>query len=79
MTRLGRSAIHRFVGVLEMVGIALGGTQKTTDSLALAADNLVRRGKIEAVYADVLDGCEEARVKSLKDEPEVLHSITLVF
>ena len=47
MTRLGRGAIHRFVGALETVGIAPGGTQKTADSLALAADNLVLGAKLK--------------------------------
>ena len=47
MTRLGRSAIHRFVGVLEMVGVAPKGTQKTADSLAVAADNIVLGGKLK--------------------------------
>ena len=45
MTRLGRSAIHQFVGMLELVGFAPKGTQKTADSLARAADCLVDGGK----------------------------------
>jgi len=45
MTRIGRGLVHRFVGGLEMVGIAPKGTQKTADSLALAADNLVAGGR----------------------------------
>ncbi|KAG4411167.1 Delta(24)-sterol C-methyltransferase [Cadophora malorum] len=45
MTKWGRGITHRFVGVLEMVGIAPGGTQKTANSLALAADCLVAGGK----------------------------------
>ena len=43
--KLGRGAIHKFVGALEMVGVASKGTQKTADSLAVAADNLVAGGK----------------------------------
>jgi sterol 24-C-methyltransferase len=45
MTKLGRGLVHRFVGVLETVGIAAQGTQKTADSLALAADCLVAGAK----------------------------------
>ncbi|KAM3421101.1 Sterol 24-C-methyltransferase [Cercospora zeina] len=45
MTHLGRGIVHRFVGALEMVGLAPRGTQKTADSLALAADCLVAGGR----------------------------------
>lgn len=45
MTKWGRGITHKFVGVLEMVGIAPSGTQKTADSLALAADCLVAGAK----------------------------------
>jgi len=45
MTKLGRGTVHRFVGALEMIGLAPGGTQKTADSLAVAADNLVAGGQ----------------------------------
>lgn len=45
MTHLGRGIVHRFVGALEMIGIAPRGTQKTADSLALAADCLVAGGR----------------------------------
>lgn len=45
MTKWGRGFVHRFVGVLEMVGIAPNGTQKTANSLALAADCLVAGAK----------------------------------
>jgi sterol 24-C-methyltransferase len=45
MTHIGRSTVHRFVGVLETIGIAPRGTQKTADSLAHAADCLVAGGK----------------------------------
>jgi len=45
MTKFGRGVIHRFIGVLELLGIAPGGTQKTADSMALAADCLVAGGK----------------------------------
>jgi sterol 24-C-methyltransferase len=45
MTKLGRGTIHKFVGMLEMVGIAPRGTQKTADSLAKAADALVLGGE----------------------------------
>jgi sterol 24-C-methyltransferase len=45
MTKVGRGLVHRFVGLLEIVGLAPSGTQKTADSLALAADCLVAGGK----------------------------------
>ncbi|KZF22686.1 ERG6, Delta(24)-sterol C-methyltransferase [Xylona heveae TC161] len=45
MTKLGRSAVHKLVGGLETLRIAPRGTQKTADSLALAADCLVAGGK----------------------------------
>ncbi|KAF2097252.1 hypothetical protein NA57DRAFT_77506 [Rhizodiscina lignyota] len=45
LTKMGRSTVHAFVGLLEKVGIAPGGTQKTADSLALAADALVAGGE----------------------------------
>ncbi len=45
MTKWGRGITHKFVGVLEKIGIAPGGTQKTADSLAIAADCLVAGAK----------------------------------
>jgi len=45
LTKIGRGVVHRFVGALETIGLAPRGTQKTADSLALAADNLVAGGK----------------------------------
>lgn len=45
MTKIGRATVHKFVGMLEMIGIAPKGTQKTADSLAVAADCLVAGGK----------------------------------
>lgn len=45
MTKLGRGTVHKFVGFLEAIRIAPGGTQKTADSLALAADCLVAGGR----------------------------------
>jgi sterol 24-C-methyltransferase len=44
MTWWGRGFVHRFVGALEKVGVMPRGTQKTADSLALAADCLVAGG-----------------------------------
>ena len=46
MTRLGRGLVHRLVGGLEMIGLAPQGTQKTADTLAVAADCLVAGGKV---------------------------------
>ena len=45
MTRLGRGTINKLVGGLEMVKLAPGGTQRTADSLAFAADCLVSGGQ----------------------------------
>ncbi|KAH8689915.1 putative sterol 24-c-methyltransferase [Talaromyces proteolyticus] len=45
MTWWGRGLVHRFVGALETVGVMPRGTQKTADSLALAADCLVAGGE----------------------------------
>ncbi|CRG88673.1 sterol 24-C-methyltransferase [Talaromyces islandicus] len=45
MTWWGRGIVHRFVGALETVGLMPRGTQKTADSLALAADCLVAGGE----------------------------------
>ena len=45
MTHWGRGLVHRFVGLLEIVGIASRGTKKTADSLAKAADCLVAGGR----------------------------------
>lgn len=45
MTWLGRSIIHKCVGVGETLGVIPKGTQKTADSLAMAADSLVAGGK----------------------------------
>lgn len=45
MTWWGRALIHRFIGVGEMLRLMPQGTQKTADSLAVAADCLVEGGK----------------------------------
>jgi sterol 24-C-methyltransferase len=45
MTWWGRGMVHRFVGMGETVGLIPKGTQKTADSLALAADCLVQGGR----------------------------------
>jgi len=45
MTWWGRGLAHRFVGLLEKLRVAPPGTQKTADSMALAADCLVAGGK----------------------------------
>lgn len=45
MTKLGRGAVHKLVGALETIRIVPTGTQKTADSLALAADSLVAGGQ----------------------------------
>lgn len=45
MTKFGRGFMHRFVGALEVIGLAPRGTQKTADSLAKAADCLVAGGR----------------------------------
>ena len=45
MTWWGRNLMHRFMGLGEKVGLMPQGTQKTGDSMALAADCLVKGGK----------------------------------
>lgn len=45
LTKVGRGAVHKFVGVLEWGGLVPTGTQRTADRLAFAADNLVEGGK----------------------------------
>ncbi len=45
MTWWGQFVAHRFIGVLEKIGFAPGGTQKTADSMGLAAKCLVAGGK----------------------------------
>lgn len=45
MTRIGRTLVHRFVGFFESFGIFPKGSQKTGDSLAYAADCLVKGGE----------------------------------
>jgi sterol 24-C-methyltransferase len=45
MTWWGRGMIHKFVGAMETVKLFPQGTQKTADSLALAADCLVAGGR----------------------------------
>lgn len=45
LTWWGRSSVHRLVGLGEAIGLMPKGAQKTADSLALAADCLVKGGK----------------------------------
>ncbi|OXV11777.1 hypothetical protein Egran_00462 [Elaphomyces granulatus] len=45
MTWWGRGIIHRCVGAMETIGLFPRGSQKTADSLALAADCLVAGGE----------------------------------
>lgn len=45
MTWWGRGLVHRLVGALETIHLMPRGTQKTADSLALAADCLVAGGE----------------------------------
>ncbi|KAN0073122.1 S-adenosyl-L-methionine-dependent methyltransferase [Elaphomyces granulatus] len=45
MTWWGRGIIHRCVGAMETIGLFPQGSQKTADSLALAADCLVAGGE----------------------------------
>ncbi|RKF74081.1 Sterol 24-C-methyltransferase [Golovinomyces cichoracearum] len=47
MTKVGRGLTHRLVGVLENLGLAPGGTQKTANNLEVAADCLVAGAKEE--------------------------------
>ncbi|EKG20191.1 Methyltransferase type 11 [Macrophomina phaseolina MS6] len=45
MHKVGRFLAHKLCGGLEYIGLAPKGTQKTADSLAIAADALVAGGK----------------------------------
>ena len=45
MTKVARGMVSRLLGGLEMVGLAPGGSAKTADSLARAADALVEGAK----------------------------------
>jgi len=45
ITKFGRGVVHKFIGGLEMIGIAPYGTQKTADSLTTAAESLVAGAK----------------------------------
>ncbi len=45
MTWWGRGLAHRFIGLGETVGLIPKGTEKTANSLAVAADCLVKGGK----------------------------------
>lgn len=45
LTKVGRTIVHGFVGLLEKVGFAPRGSQKMADGLALAADALVAGGR----------------------------------
>jgi sterol 24-C-methyltransferase len=47
MTKLGRGVMHKLMGSLEAISVLPKGTQKTADSLALAADNLVLGGELK--------------------------------
>ncbi|KAI9651863.1 MAG: pyruvate dehydrogenase E1, beta subunit [Alyxoria varia] len=53
LTRIGRGAVHRFCGALETIKILPGGTTRTADSLAEAADNLVAGGR-EKLFTPIL-------------------------
>lgn len=46
MTKVGRAVAHNTIGALERVGLMPRGTRKTADSLALAADCLVKGAKM---------------------------------
>ncbi|KAK2827798.1 Delta(24)-sterol C-methyltransferase [Arthroderma sp. PD_2] len=47
MTWWGRSLVHRLLGSMETVGLFPKGSQKTGDSLAYAADCLVKGGEMK--------------------------------
>lgn len=56
MTKVGRGAVHKLVGALEMIGVAPKGTQKTADTLAVAADCLVAGAKVRPDPTPTLPG-----------------------
>ncbi|KAL1952955.1 hypothetical protein VTO42DRAFT_3822 [Malbranchea cinnamomea] len=47
MTWWGRAIVHKFLGSMEKVGLFPKGSQKTADSLAYAADCLVKGGELK--------------------------------
>jgi sterol 24-C-methyltransferase len=47
MTWWGRGIVHRFIGAMELFGLFPKGSQKTGDSLAYAADCLVKGGEMK--------------------------------
>ncbi|KAI1932203.1 Delta(24)-sterol C-methyltransferase [Ophidiomyces ophidiicola] len=47
MTWWGRGMVHKFMGGMETIGILPKGSQKTADSLAYAADCLVKGGELK--------------------------------
>jgi sterol 24-C-methyltransferase len=47
MTWWGRGIVHKFMGGMETIGLFPKGSQKTADSLAQAADCLVKGGELK--------------------------------
>lgn len=47
MTWWGRGIVHRFIGTMETFGLFPKGSQRTADSLAYAADCLVKGGELK--------------------------------
>src|SRR5690606_32027438 len=45
MSKVGRAVMHKFIGGLETIGFAPPGTQRTADTLAVAADCLIAGAK----------------------------------
>jgi len=46
-SKLGQAVVHGFVGMMEAIGLAPRGTQKTANNLSVAADSLVEEGQKE--------------------------------
>jgi len=46
-SKLGQAVVHGFVGMMEAIGLAPRGTQKTANNLSVAADSLVEGGQKE--------------------------------
>ena len=50
ITKFGQAVVHGFVGVMETLGLAPKGTQKTADNLSVAAEALVAGAQVSEVY-----------------------------
>lgn len=54
ITKLGQTVVHGFVGVMESLGLAPRGTQKTADNLSVAAEGLVEGAQVCTGHSTLL-------------------------